>query len=249
MKINKYKKLKNGKYLILFENNKELELYEELILKYNLLLTKELKEDKEIEILKENKKYKIYYEALEYLKKRNRSKKEINAYLINKKYETELINIVIEKLEIQGYINDLNFSKSFLNNKLLTTNNGPLKIKNDLRIKGISDNIIDLVLEDYSIDIEKEKIEKRVNKSIKSNKNKSNSFIKKKIITELSLEGFNKFLICDIVDSIEMVDDTPIAKKEYEKLYKKLSKKYNGNELEFKIKQKLYQKGFNYIDD
>ena len=35
-----------------------------------------------------------------------------------------------------------------------------------------------------------------------------------------------------------------LAKKEYDKLYKKLSRKYSGQELEFKINQKLYQKGF-----
>ena len=44
----------------------------------------------------------------------------------------------------------------------------------------------------------------------------------------------------------EFKDDSDIAKKEYEKLYKKLSSKYEGAELEFKIKQKLYQKGLTY---
>ena len=37
-----------------------------------------------------------------------------------------------------------------------------------------------------------------------------------------------------------------MVKKEYDKLYKKLSRKYSGNELEYKIKEKLYQKGLYY---
>lgn len=249
MKINKYEKLKSGKYLIIFENNQKLELYEELILKYNLLLTKEINEEEEKEIIKEKEKYDVYYEALEFIKKRVRSKQEINNYLMNKKYNLELVNKVVEKLEYQGYINDLFFAKSFLHNKLLTTTYGPLKIKNALINKGISDDIINLVLEEYNLDIEKEKIEKRINKLIKSNKNKSNNFIKKKIIMELSFEGFNKTLIYNVFDSIELVDDNLIAKKEYEKLYKKLSRKYSGEELEFRVKQKMYQKGFNYTDN
>ena len=40
--------------------------------------------------------------------------------------------------------------------------------------------------------------------------------------------------------------DDDIAKKEYDKLYKKLSRKYSGSELELKIKQKLFQKGLRY---
>ena len=34
-------------------------------------------------------------------------------------------------------------------------------------------------------------------------------------------------------------------KKEYQKYYNKLSKKYKGKELEYKLKQKMYSLGFN----
>ena len=40
------------------------------------------------------------------------------------------------------------------------------------------------------------------------------------------------------------VDDTNLYQEEYQKLFQKLSKKYQGKELEWRIKQKLYQKGF-----
>ena len=44
-------------------------------------------------------------------------------------------------------------------------------------------------------------------------------------------------------------DTSDIAKREYEKLYKRLSRKYSGKELEYKIKEKLYQKGLSYEKD
>ena len=41
------------------------------------------------------------------------------------------------------------------------------------------------------------------------------------------------------------VNDNPImTDKEYDKLYKKLSRKNEGTQLDYKIKEKLYQKGF-----
>ena len=44
-------------------------------------------------------------------------------------------------------------------------------------------------------------------------------------------------------------DTSDIAKREYEKLYTRLSRKYSGKELEYKIKEKLYQKGLSYEKD
>ena len=57
-------------------------------------------------------------------------------------------------------------------------------------------------------------------------------------------EFINKFL-----NTISFENDNRIAKKEYEKLKKKYSRKYSGNELERIIKEKLYLKGLSYEED
>ena len=46
-------------------------------------------------------------------------------------------------------------------------------------------------------------------------------------------------------DDTFKVDNKDLLKKEFDKAYKKLSLKYKDMELKNKIKQKLYQKGFN----
>ena len=68
--------------------------------------------------------------------------------------------------------------------------------------------------------------------------------MQRKILIDLNNEGFKKNLIQQEISKIDFADDKDLAKKEYDKLYKKLSRKYSGRELELKIKQKLYQKGF-----
>ncbi len=60
MKILKYEKKKNGMYQVLFDNDFNVDIHEEIILKYGLLIKKEAN-DKEIDkMLDENKKYIAY---------------------------------------------------------------------------------------------------------------------------------------------------------------------------------------------
>lgn len=246
MKIEKYQKLKSGKYKVYLEDDRKLELYEDSILKYNLLISKDIDEDIIEEIKKDNFYLDAYYLSLKYLSIRPRSKKEINDYLLKKGFDVEVISDTMAKLEKQGYINDLSFGRMFLNNKLITTSNGPLKIRKELQQHNLNNDDINLILEDYTSDIQIEKINKQINRIIKSNKNKGNVYIKRKINMELNNEGFDSSLIESALNKLELDDDEDKAKKEYDKLYKKLSRKYSGSELEFKINQKLYQKGFHY---
>ena len=48
MKIQKYEKKKNGMYQVFFDNGYDVDLHEEIILKYGLLIKKEA-DDKDIE--------------------------------------------------------------------------------------------------------------------------------------------------------------------------------------------------------
>lgn len=245
MKIDKYKKLRNGKYELTLDNLETMILYEDTILKYNLLLTKNIGINKK-EVLDFDRKCDVYYVGLRYIKNRARSKKEVYDKLVKEEYPLDYINESIEKLEKQGYINDSVYARSFLNNKLITTSNGPYKIKQEMLKKGIDESIINNTLEDYKDEIQIEKIDKIVTRMIKSNRNKGNNLLKKKINMELINQGFSKELIKESIESHEFSDDSYIAKREYEKLYKKLSSKYSGKELEYKIKQKMYQKGLVY---
>ena len=243
MKIVKYKKLKNDKYEITLENNQILELYEDTILKYELLLKKEIGSNL-VNILDYDKTCEVYDVAVRYLKIKAHSKYEVYEYLISKDYPKDKIEEVVNKLQTQGYINDLVYAKSFLHQKLITTSNGPAKIKMELLKKKIDLSIVDTALEEYDLATQLEKIKKIMTRMVKSNRNKSNAMLKKKMVTDLTIQGFSKKYIESVMNEIEFFSDETIKQKEYEKLYKKLSKKYSGAELELQLKQKLYQKGF-----
>ena len=75
------------------------------------------------------------------------------------------------------------------------------------------------------------------------NKRKSSTALKQKMKSDLERLGYHAFLYQSEISKIT-VDDADLYQAEYQKLYQKLSKKYQGKELEWRIKQKLYQKGF-----
>lgn len=136
MKIVKYNKINGNKYEVYLENNEKIKLYEDVILKEELLLKKEI--DDVSKILEINSKYEIYEIALKYLNHHVISIKGMKEYLLKKNYLEEDVNKTIDKLIKNGYLNDTYFAKCYINDKINLTNDGPLKI-----IKYLEDNNIE----------------------------------------------------------------------------------------------------------
>ena len=243
MKIEKFKKLKNGMYELQLDNYDKLLTYEEIILEEQLLISKEITPSQMEKILEKNKYYDCYYSALKIIKRISKTRLELFLKL-KEKYEEEIVNKVLDNLEQHNYINDRIYANSYLNNQINTTYHGPNRIKRDMKNKGISQDIIDDVMTEYTSDIEIDKIEKIVNKKIKSNHNKSNNALIHKIKNDLQIDGFSLSSVNSIISGITFEDDNDKREKEYNKIKSKLERKYSGKELEYRIKEKMIQKGF-----
>lgn len=243
MKIEKFKKLKDGVYELKLDNENIIFTYEEVILKFELLINREIDNKKLKEIEKLNDYYKCYYTAIKSIKKKSYSRKELFKKLKDE-FEEYLVNEVLDNIEKLGYIDDKSFANSYINRQITTTNHGPIRIVRDLEDKGIDKKIIEQEMNAYTDDIEKEKIKKLVTKGINSNHTKGNNFILRKLKNDLVYQGFNIELVESELSKIKLEDDSDIREKEYNKIKNKLSRKYSGKELEYKIKEKMAQKGF-----
>ena len=115
MKVIKYKKLAGGRYKVYLEDSHELLLYEDVILKYNLLIRKDIDEELIIEMDKYNQECDVYYVALNSIKNRFRSIYELRSILLKKEYPVDLVNLAIDRLIKQGYLDDRSYCKSFIN--------------------------------------------------------------------------------------------------------------------------------------
>ena len=85
-----------------------------------------------------------------------------------------------------------------------------------------------------------------IEKGIKTNHNRGGVVLKQKIYNDLKLNGYDISMINSAISNYTFENNEDIAKKEYEKLYRKYSRKYTGSELESIIREKLYQKGLKY---
>ena len=240
MKIIKYQKLSGNKYSVFLDNREKIKLYEDVIIKEELLLKKEIDNlDRLIEL---NNKYSIYEISLKYINTKIRSIKEMNDYLFKKGYSETDINNTIDKLIKKGYLNDDYYSKCYISDKMNLSNDGPLKIKKYLDELDIPYPVYSKYLKDFNYELQKEKVCDYINKKLKSNR-KSRYMFKNSMIVNLVNLGYDKELVNECLYHI-YVDDKDNLDKEKEKIRKKLEKKYSGDELEYKIKQKLYQKGY-----
>lgn len=249
MKVIKYKKLANSRYKVFLDNDHELLLYEDVILKYNLLIRKDIDEKLIVEMDKYNQECDVYYIGLNSIKNRFRSTYELKNILIKKEYPIDLVEKAIDKLTKQGYLNDRSFTKSFINNQIITTNNGPYKIVRELSEKKIDDDIISDEINIFTDEEQVSRIKKLIDKGIKTNHTRGGVVLKQKIYNDLKNLGYDISIINSVISNYEFSNDTDIAKKEYEKLYRKYSRKFEGEELKRKIKEKMYQKGLDYEED
>ncbi len=242
MKINKFKKIGSNKYKIYFDNE-SLIVYEDVILKYNLLYKKDIDNDLLIEINKENYKSSIYDVSIKYISVRMRSKKELEEYLKKKKYDQKDIEETIKRLQSQDLLNDEKFAKSYINDKLYLTNYGLTKVKNDLLKLGVEEYIIDAIVNNIDLQVINDKLSKIIDKELKINSKLPTNKLNNKIINRCINLGYNYEDILNILNDKNIEGNSNIE-YDYKKIYEKYKNKYDEYKLNAVIKSKLYQKGY-----
>lgn len=247
MKITKIEKMKSGKYKIEFDKQEKITTYDEVILKNNLLFKQEIDTELQNQIAKDTNEYDGYYKALKYITTKMRSEKEMYAYLEKNGIPESEQKKIIQKLKTNGILNDKQFTVSFIADKVHLSNLGPNQIRRELENHNIEPNVILEELSKYEDSIFEDKIRKIVQKKVATDHKHSKFQLQQKLMQELMHLGYEKEQISTVLESVSYNDQDQLE-KEYQALYRKLSKKYEGTMLHQQIKNKLYQKGFS-IDD
>lgn len=193
MKIIKYEKRANNTYKIYLENNQTISLYEDVIIKNNLLYKKEIDFSLLEKLDKENSMEDIYNKCIKYISVRIRSIQEIKDYLKRKEVNEDLIETTLDKLISNNLLNDEIFTKAFVNDKLNFTTMGPYRIEQELKKHHIDSNIIYQYLNNIDDETIDNKINKQITKLLKSNRKKQN--IRNKIYTNLLSLGYSHEMI------------------------------------------------------
>lgn len=202
MEIVKYIKKGNGNYQIIFDNEKKINIQEDVIIKNNLLYKKEIDNDLLLKIIAENEEYEIYNKCVNYIGVRLRSINEIREYMARKDISLEKQEEVIERLLKNKLLDDSVFARAFIKDKMNFTTMGPYRIELELKKHKIDDKIIKKYINEIDRDMIYDKIDRQINKLIKSNKNKSN--LRNKIYNNLLGLGYSSEMVVSMINKYNL---------------------------------------------
>lgn len=172
-KITKIEYQKNNKdrVNIYLDDNYEFGIDLDVMIKYGLYKDMILDDDFISEILFSENKTKAYNYAISLLSRTVKSENQVIRKMIEKGYDKELIEITIEKLKTNKYIDDNDYCERFIHDKINFSKDGRLKIKEALYNRGIDRRIID---EKLSVITDEDELEKAFELSQKKLKTLSN---------------------------------------------------------------------------
>jgi len=81
------------------------------------------------------------------LSRRTHARYELKTKALRKGYPADTVQQLLQKLEENGWVNDEEFAQSFVHDKFKFQRWGPVKIRSKLRSLGISQGIIERVLQ------------------------------------------------------------------------------------------------------
>ncbi len=173
---------------LLFKENSvqvELDNGEKLVISYNaysmykISTGTELTTDCYMELFDESKKFQCMEKALNQLAVRSRSVDELRQYLKKKNFSGKHIEETLDYMKDKGYLNDYDYSMSFVKSKMKSGKSGRDVIVRDLYRKGIDRKIIDKVVRESGVNTPDESaLYELAVKKYMSVKAKENSFIR-----------------------------------------------------------------------
>ena len=172
MEIVKFKKLKGNLYEIVLDNGLSFKLYDDVIVKYNLLVNKRFDDKFFMEVTSYNDSLDAYYTCIKYLNTKMRSEVELRKYLDKKGISKEVCDKTIDRLKKSGYLNRELYIKSYIADAFNFSNNGPVKIMKSLNALGFSDEEVKPFLD---LDFDSKAI-KLIDKKLKSNRLSASNF-------------------------------------------------------------------------
>ncbi len=194
-----------------FKNNEsifEIELNYDIVLKYKLSLNKTINQNQFDEINFDNQKFNARTQGYRYATYKRRTEFEISQKLLEKGFDKKIINEVVEFLNDFKLINDNDYAKIFIADKLKMKLWGYNRIKVELLKRGIREEIIlnelsNANLEETDFSNALNLANKKYNQ-IKYKKNEAK--INNSILSYLQRNGYNYNIIKEVLNTFNNID-------------------------------------------
>jgi regulatory protein len=203
------------------------------------------------ELINEDNYLKCKTAALKLIEKSYKTEKEIFDKLVKKGYEEKTAARVIAFLKSYNFLNDEEFARMYINDKIKSQ--GKNKIKYALLRKGIDDAIIEEKLKASGTEVEVKTAQKLAEKRYKLllNQEKDRRKISGKLWEYLIRNGFNKDIIEDIIQKLDIPEtieqETEENISDFEELRELAEKRYSVLIKSEQDRRKLYKKLADYL--
>lgn len=166
-----------------------------------LKLGQELSADHIQELLNKDEVETAYNRALHYLSFRARSSAELERYLQQKEYQASVIDAVLERLQEQGFLDDLRFAQDWIENRNTFRPRSRRALRVELLRKGLPTHIIEEAL-DKSLPDERAGILQAGLKLGKKYRALPNEEFRKKLAAALLRRGYK---YADVVEALPQI--------------------------------------------
>ena len=201
--------------------------------------------------------------AVKYLSFKSRTSSEMIDYLKKKNVDEKIIADVMQKLGEYRYIDDVVYLKNYVENNRHLNYYGSRRMSQDLKKRGISDQLL-LSLEDlFSKQDEYQCCEIVAKKNLRILKGQTSAQKKKMLYDKLGRMGYPTEMVLEVIKSLILEEEPQELSAdelafEEQKLSEKLNRDYEkylrvhrrkgavGKELMFKIKKSLMGRGYPY---
>lgn len=247
MKITKIEK-KKRLYLLEIDDAEQLYVTEDTIVRF--MLTKQMVIDEELlEAIKEFAQFSHGKNlALYYLSFKARTTKEVKDYLIKSDIDEKYLPSLIEQLTQEKWLDDERYARQIFEQNSLSGDKGEHLLRQKLLQKGISKAILDQVSQDYDLAPIALKVAEKLYRQYQTKL--SHQSLVTKLIQSLVSKGFSYEQAQSAITQLSMEKDdeteNELLQKEFDKQYRKYSRKYDGYELQQRLTQALARKGFSY---
>lgn len=234
-------------FKVTFSNHETLLVSEDQLVRYRLLKGTEISEE-ELKQLKESSRFDLgLQESYRYISYQLRSEKEVDTFLKDHELPVADRKKVIARLKELNLVNDQIYAESYVRTQIRLSGKGPGAISRQLLQKGIkgptAENALALYIEEEQLTVALHTGEK----ALRRIHGKSFKETGQKLRQTLMQKGFSKEISDQVLNELVQAKDSEAENEALIKAADKLWRRHQGKPLaqrQQKIKQNLYQKGF-----
>lgn len=211
-----------------------------------------ISQDKLQQLKSEENIVKAYQSCISKIAIKDRTRKEIYDLITNNfDCDIKAANMIVEKLESRGYIDDYRYAKSSIES-MRASLQGERRIVANLKKKGIPYEMIEQILDSKDEDEELQSAIKWANKVKSSIKDCSVAMKKNKLYQKMMIQGYTGDVISKAIEHVSFVEDEiseiDNLRKAAFTIKKKYEKKHSGTILRNNVFRYLFSVGYRTED-